>query len=96
MAANKRPTLADVGIDKLFHPPETPLARETSSPQSMTAPEFHPDPSAPTSWDATHHRRTFYCPDALWVQLQQYCQQKGLSQSAAMTQALEAWLRQSQ
>lgn len=95
MAANKRPTLAAAGIDKLFHPSETPLARETSSPQPVTAPESHTDPSLPTSWDATHHRRTFYCPDALWAQLQQYCKENNCSQSAIITQALEAFLRQS-
>ncbi|PSR22394.1 MAG: hypothetical protein C7B43_20795 [Sulfobacillus benefaciens] len=96
MAANKRPTLAESGIEKLFHPPEAPVPAETPSLQPVTSPNTHADksPSSSASWDATHKRRTFHCPNDTWNRLVAWCDRNGVSHSAAMTQALEAFLNE--
>lgn len=81
------------GLDKLFAPPEAvappaPPGPQTGPPQPAPA---IPAPSA-GRWDATHHRRTFHCPDALWDRLGAWCARTGTSRSAAISRALEAFL----
>ncbi len=94
MAANKRPTLAESGIEKLFHPSETPSPAEASAPQPVDPSDTHANksPSSSTSWDATHKRRTFHCPNETWDRLVTWCDQHGISHSATIAQALEAFL----
>ncbi|WP_053961246.1 hypothetical protein [Sulfobacillus thermosulfidooxidans] len=89
MASKKRPTLTEVGVDKLFR------ITAPSPPPADSSPlvgERAPDAAAEVlTWEATHRRRTFYCPNTLWAQLVQYCDQQGQSRSAVITQALEAF-----
>ena len=92
--ATKRPTLADSGIDKLFRPTGPEPATVPSSPVTNQATE---PPAAATlpprpSWEDTHRRRTFHCPNATWERLEAWCAQTGTSRSAAIVQALEAFL----
>lgn len=102
MATHKRPTLADAGIDKLFH--ATPDPQPTADPQPSPAPRPTAAPlateaSSPApqrgAWDAAHRRRTFHCDNAVWDRLVVWCQENGVSHSAAITQALEAFLKDS-
>lgn len=46
------------------------------------------------SWDATHKRRTFYCPNDTWNRLVVWCDRNGISRSAVISQALELFLRE--
>jgi len=88
---SKRPTLADAGIDKLFQssPPREASPRPTAAPLATAATA----PAAPRgAWDAAHRRRTFHCDNAVWDRLVVWCQENGVSHSAAITQALEAFL----
>lgn len=87
MAASKRPTLAEAGIDKLFHPSNPPTAERPAAAPATSA-------ASPETWEATHRRRTFHCPNVLWDQLVHYCDTHNISRSAAITEALEAFLRQ--
>ncbi len=99
MPVHKRPTLAEAGIDKLFHPtpdpqppadPQQSLAlRPTASPLATESPSPAPPRGA---WDAAHRRRTFHCDNAVWDRLVAWCQENGVSHSATITQALEAFL----
>jgi hypothetical protein len=99
MAAHKRPTLAESGIDKLFHsapdpqtsatPQQSPAPRPTAAPLATAV----PSPASPRgAWDAAHRRRTFHCDNAVWDRLVVWCTENGVSHSAAITQALEAFL----
>lgn len=90
--ATKRPTLTEAGVGKLFRP----SVAETPTAPLLKAIEAVPDPatlpSSESSWEATHRRRTFHCPNATWDRLEAWCRQSGMSRSAAITQALEAFL----
>ncbi len=85
MASTKRPTLAESGIDKLFQSSHPPVpSRPATAPVT---------PATPTgTWEATHRRRTFYCDNAVWDRLTAWGKDHGISHSAAITQALEAFL----
>jgi len=90
--ATKRPTLTEAGVGKLFRPsvaetPTEPLPKAVESIQKTAT-----SPPSKASWEATHRRRTFHCPNATWERLEAWCRQSGLSRSAAITQALEAFL----
>ncbi len=89
--ASKRPTLAEIGVDKLFRPsmaevPTDPLpkAGESEKTPAATVP--------PSSWEATHRRRTFHCPNATWDRLEAWCRHSGMSRSAAISAALADFL----
>jgi hypothetical protein len=87
MAASKRPTLAESGIDKLFQPSPAPTpapARPAAAPVTSAA--------STGTWEATHRRRTFHCDNAVWERLAAWCHETGTSHSAAITQALEEFL----
>jgi hypothetical protein len=92
--ATKRPTLTEAGVGKLFRPsvaetPAAPLPNAIEAvPESATP---APSPSE-ARWEATHRRRTFHCPNATWDRLEAWCRQSGMSRSAAITQALDAFL----
>ena len=90
--ATKRPTLTEAGVGKLFRPsvpeaPAEPLPKAVESIQKTAT-----SPPSDASWEATHRRRTFHCPNATWDRLEAWCRQSGLSRSATITQALEAFL----
>ncbi|MHB1611003.1 MAG: hypothetical protein ACYCOU_02200 [Sulfobacillus sp.] len=85
MAASKRPTLAESGIDKLFQPSPPPApARPAAAPVTSAA--------STGTWEATHRRRTFHCENAVWERLTAWCHETGTSHSAAIAQALEEFL----
>jgi len=91
--ATKRPTLTEAGVGKLFRPsvaeaPAEPLPPSVE-PNSATATA---PPLEATTWEAIHRRRTFHCPNATWNRLEAWCRQSGMSRSAAITQALDAFL----
>jgi len=90
--ATKRPTLTEAGVGKLFRPtapeaPTEPLPKAAESIQKTAT-----SPPSEASWEATHRRRTFHCPNATWDRLEAWCRRSGLSRSAAITQALETFL----
>lgn len=83
----KRPTLRDHGVDQLFSvlpQPDPPPGTDRDAPGRRP-----PKPK----WEDTHHRRTFHCPDALWARLEAWCARTQTSRSAAISQALEQFLR---
>lgn len=88
---SKTPRLRDHGIDIMFTRPED--TESTNTPSAVARPgPGGANPEEPSRWDATHHRRTFHCPDALWTRLETWCARSGMSRSATLTQALEAFL----
>ena len=90
MASPKRPTLAQSGIDKLFEASGTPEA--LSAAPATPSPTFPGNTTPRGSWEATHHRRTFHCDNAVWGRLVAWCRETGMSHSATIEQALEAFL----
>lgn len=90
MASPKRPTLAQSGIDKLFQSSAAPLPPVPNT--SAATPTTRQDTLSSESWEATHRRRTFHCDNAVWDRLANWCEATGTSRSAAITQALEAFL----
>ncbi len=86
MASPKRPTLAQSGIDKMFQSSEAPAASQPGP--SVTRADAKPA----EPWEATHRRRTLHCDNAVWERLAGWCDASGTSRSAAITQALEAFL----
>ena len=90
--ATKRPTLTEAGVGKLFRPSVAEVPTVIMPPAVEAAPDSATPPSSETSWEATHRRRTFHCPNATWSRLETWCRQTGMSRSAAITQALETFL----
>jgi len=90
--ATKRPTLTEAGVGKLFRPSVAETSTEPLPQAVESSQKTATSPPSEASWEATHRRRTFHCPNATWDQLEAWCRQSGLSRSAAITQALETFL----
>ena len=90
MAQAKRPTLDSIGVSNLFQPsPAPPVPSPQETPRDLPA----TGSASAGGWEATHRRRTFHCENAVWDRLVAWCAENGVSHSAAITQALEAFLK---
>ena len=80
------------GVDRLFENAPAPSATASQPPQTTATPPQVPPPSKSERWDDRHHRRTFHCADDNWEALEAWCKRTGMSRSAAINAALEAFL----
>lgn len=76
------------GVDRLF---ENAPASTATEPQDTAIVQSSPA-LKPERWDDRYHRRTFHCADDNWEALEAWCKRTGMSRSAAINAALEAFL----